>query len=269
LVIFSHCKLNLGLQILSRRTDGFHNIFTCFYPVPWHDVIEMVQADEFSFTMSGLPVAGDPSSNLCVKAWQIVQSRYQLPPVQLHLHKVVPMGAGLGGGSSNAAATIQLAERKFGLSIPMNEKLDIAASLGSDCAYFLLDSPAFGSGRGEILEPCSIDLAGYKILVVHPGIHVNTAWAFRSIDHLPYGEDFDLRSALKAPVEQWRHLLFNNFEPLVFPLHFEIASIKQTLYESGAVYASMSGSGSAVFGIFNLNDSLPTKSFRSYNTFVF
>lgn len=251
MIIFSNCKINLGLSILRKRADGYHDLETVFYPVPLHDVIEVIrpQQQEMSFTQSGVPVDGEPSQNLCLKAYSLLQRTHDLPPVQMHLHKTIPMGAGLGGGSANAAYTLKLLNRKFSLSLTNDQLLDLALQLGSDCPFFILNEPCIATGRGEFMAPVELPhLRLYQLVIVHPGIHVSTPLAFSKIS--PDDSRPSLREAMNRPVIEWKDMLKNDFEPVVFDMHPAIARIKQQLYEKGAVYASMSGSGSSVFGLF-------------------
>ena len=239
MVAFPPCKINLGLNILRKRNDGYHDIETCFFPVPWTDILEVIPSKEFSFTVSGNPIPG--GDNLCVKAYELLQT----PPAKIHLHKIIPMGAGLGGGSSDAAWTLRLLNDVFSLGLNKEQLKQYAAQIGSDCAFFIDDIPMIGTRRGEVLRPANIDLKGKYIVIVKPDIHVSTAEAYSSV--VPMESDFNLDDLQS---------LKNDFEPSVFKRYPEIASIKKSLYDLGAVYAQMSGSGSAVFGIFNTPPSL-------------
>ena len=267
MIIFSNCKINLGLRILRKRADGYHDLETAFYPVPLNDAIEAIRTEqpETTFSQSGLAIDGEPGQNLCMKAYALLQRAYELPPVQIHLHKAIPMGAGLGGGSANAAFTLRLLNRKFNLNLTNDQLLDFALQLGSDCPFFIINKPCIATGRGEFLE--TIDLAylqAYKLVIVHPGIHISTAWAFSQVK--PNDNGHAIKEVITQPVKNWKEVLVNDFEPVVFNAHPEIARIRQTLYDKGAVYASMSGSGSAVFGLF---DQLPTLDFPQYRMDVF
>ena len=201
--------------------------------------------------LSGFPVAGSIDSNLCYKAWQLLKKDFpDLPNVSIYLHKAIPMGAGLGGGSADGAFMLRLLNEKFQLHCTNEQLKQYALQLGSDCPFFMENMPCLGEGRGEILHPVSLDLSTYTIALVHPGIHVNTGWAFSQLK--PAALDGpSLSSMIKEPIDQWKNLLTNDFETPVFKAHPEIAAIKQQLYASGAIYASMSGSGSTVFGIFD------------------
>lgn len=257
MVAFPPCKINLGLRILSKRADGYHNIETCFHTVPWTDILEIIKSDRFSFTSTGLVIAGDEKDNLCVKAYQLLHHDFGLTPVKIHLHKVVPMGAGLGGGSSDAAFTLRLLNDLFSLQLSFAQLSAYAARLGSDCAYFLQDKPMMGSGRGEILTPLMVDISAYYLVVVKPAVHVATAEAYQGVtpdDHGP-----SLFQLLKQPVTSWRDTLSNQFETSVFQKFPQIKSVKDKLYDQGAIYASMSGSGAAVFGLFEKPVSLQSE----------
>ncbi|HEY0655897.1 MAG TPA: 4-(cytidine 5'-diphospho)-2-C-methyl-D-erythritol kinase [Chryseosolibacter sp.] len=249
MVSFAHAKINLGLNVLRKRADGFHDLETCFYPVPWTDVLEIIPAKEFQFSSSGLMIDGIAANNLCVKAFQLLQKDFNLPPVQIHLHKVIPMGAGLGGGSSDGAFTLRMLNDMFELKIPRQKLIDYAARLGSDCAFFVSDEPKIGTGRGEILSATSITLKGKWLVLVKPPIHVSTVDAFAGI--VPRENNLNLKDVVESkPVTEWKALLKNDFEETVFRRYSVIREIKETLYARGAAYASMSGSGSSVFGIF-------------------
>lgn len=252
MVVFPNCKINLGLSVTRKREDGYHDLLTCFYPLNWCDALEVTvpanSSAAFEFTTSGLPIAGNIEDNLIYKCWKAIKTNYVLPPLHVHLHKVIPMGAGLGGGSSDAAFFINLLDKKFDLSIPHPEKLKLAASIGSDCPFFIRNSPALARGRGEILEDYPLDLSAYYVLCVFPNIHSNTSKAFAAIK--PKAPDVDLADALHQPVETWKDTIVNDFEGPVFSQFPILKDLKNAFYESGAIYAAMSGSGSAVFGIF-------------------
>lgn len=258
MIVFPNCKINLGLQILNKREDGYHNLATVFLPVAWHDLLEVVrkendQPTDIDFSASGLPVSGDPSSNLCVKAYRLLKKDFPaLPPVQLHLHKLIPMGAGLGGGSADGAFTLRLLNDLFHLNINREQLIGYALQLGSDCPFFIFNQPCYATGRGELLEPVSLQTNNYHILIVNPGIHINTGWAFSqlNLEELNATPRPDLRQLVQQPVTTWKHQLSNDFERPVFQAHPEIGALKEQLYEAGSVYAGMSGSGSTVFGLF-------------------
>ncbi|MDE3124151.1 MAG: 4-(cytidine 5'-diphospho)-2-C-methyl-D-erythritol kinase [Bacteroidota bacterium] len=260
MVVFPNCKINLGLYITKKREDGFHDIATIFYPIEWQDALEVVpkngnNSPAIQFTSSGLTIPGDPENNLCIKAYQLLKKDFpSLPSILLHLHKVIPMGAGLGGGSSNAAAMLKLLNEYFELNIPELHLSKYALQLGSDCPFFILNKPALATGRGEQLQPIKIDLEDYKFVLLSPPIHINTAWAFQQIT--PKIPEIDLAFVAQKSVDYWRKYLVNQFEQPVFTAYPELAQLKDELYQRGAIYASMTGSGSTIFGIFK-KDNLP------------
>jgi len=269
-VIFPNCKINLGLHILQKRADGFHDLETVFYPIPLKDVVEAIRSDAFHFTNTGIVIEGDISGNICYKAWKMLESRHAIPPVQLHLHKAIPAGAGLGGGSSDGAFTLKLLNQLFQLKLSTETLIDYALELGSDCPFFIINKPAYATGRGEMLRSIPLDLSSFTFVLVNPGIHVNTGWAFSqlSLDNGSLNRGH-IQQIISLPITEWKEKLFNDFEHIVFEKHPEINQIKATLYDAGAVYASMSGSGSTVFGIFN-NSSIPAfKGFENYKVFIF
>ena len=258
MIVFPNCKINLGLQILNKREDGYHNLATVFHPVAWHDMLEVVrkendQPSDIEFSATGLPVSGDPATNLCVKAYRLLKKEFPtLPPVQLHLHKIIPMGAGLGGGSADGAFTVRLLNELFQLNLSREQLIGYALQLGSDCPFFIDNKPCYATGRGEVLEPVELQLNNYHLLIVNPGIHINTGWAFSQLNlqELNATPRPDLRQVVQQPVATWKEHLSNDFERPVFLAHPEVGALKDQLYAAGAVYAGMSGSGSTVFGIF-------------------
>jgi 4-diphosphocytidyl-2-C-methyl-D-erythritol kinase len=259
MIAFPNCKINLGLNIIAKRSDGYHDLETVFYPLPLKDIAELIAADkETQFSVSGLKVKGTTEENLCFKAYGLLKKDFpQLPPVKMHLHKVIPMGAGLGGGSADGAFTISLINKKFNLGLSDDKLSQYAMQLGSDCPFFIKNKPCFATGRGEILEQIDLDLSAYKIVVVHPSIHINTAWAFSVIN--PKSPIKSIREIIKQPVSSWKNELRNDFEEPVFLKFPEIKNIRDIFYNAGAVYASMTGSGSAVFGIFKREEKVSFK----------
>jgi 4-diphosphocytidyl-2-C-methyl-D-erythritol kinase len=272
LVLFPNCKINLGLSVLDKRVDGFHNIETVFYPVEIKDAVEIILSDskekDLTFSSSGLSIVDDNENNLCVMAYRLLKKDLPtLPSIQMHLHKTIPMGAGLGGGSANGAFTLQLLNKKFNLNLSSSQLIGYALQLGSDCPFFILNKPAFARGRGEVLQPVEVNLASYKILIVNPGIHINTNWAFQKLSVLPERQkSAAIKEAILQPVAFWKKLLLNDFEQVVFAEHPILKKIKEQLYQQGALYAAMSGSGSTIFGIFK-NDVNPSFNFPE-NYFV-
>lgn len=255
MIVFPNCKINLGLNILHKRNDGYHDLETIFYPVSICDSLEIIENKQtswspaFPFTSSGISIAGNPSSNICVKAYKLLKKDFpSLPSLQIHLHKVIPAGAGLGGGSADAAFTLKAINDILRLELSTPQLINYAAELGSDCPFFIMNKPCFAKGRGEILEEIHLDLSPYKLLIVNPGIHVDTGRAFLSI--VPGPAEKPLKEIITGPVERWKDDLKNDFEKPTFKQYPAIVDIKDTLYSKGAIYASMSGSGSTVFGIF-------------------
>ena len=255
MVLYPPAKINIGLSIVGKRTDGFHNIETVFYPIPLCDslTVEAAGTDAVSqlvFSCNGIELPDNGAhDNLCCKAYHLLDADYHLPPVCIRLHKTIPVSAGLGGGSSDAAYTLQALNHLFRLKVPDEELARYASRLGSDCAFFLYGTPAFGTGKGDLLEPLALSLAGYHILLIKPAVSVNTADAYSSVT--PQKVKHHLPELLQAPVSEWRHTVFNDFEVSVFKKNPEIGRIKEKMYSEGAVYASMSGSGSSVYGIFD------------------
>lgn len=263
MVFFPNCKINLGLTILRRRADGYHDLDTGFYPLPLRDVLEVLpSADgELHFTPSGLAIPGDPGGNLCLKAYHLLKTDFpDLPPVDIHLYKHIPMGAGLGGGSSDGAFMLVALNRLFGLGLGNDRLLAYAARLGSDCPFFILNRPCLGAGRGEQLQPLALDLSGYSFALVHPGVHISTAWAFSACTPRPDAKPVE--AVLCEPIERWAGLLVNDFEAPILAAHPPLRLIKDALYAEGAIYASMTGSGSSFFGIFRKGQ-LPSPNFAA------
>jgi 4-diphosphocytidyl-2-C-methyl-D-erythritol kinase len=249
MVSFPPCKINLGLNILSKRPDGYHNLETCFYPVSWTDILEIIPAKTLTFSSSGNGIPGKAEENLCLKAYALLKKDFDLSPVNIHLHKIIPTGAGLGGGSSDAAHTLRLLNMIFQLNLSNDTLMNYAATLGSDCAYFIQDKSMIGLGRGEMLSEINIKLKGKFLILVKPDIHVATAEAYAHVK--PHKPEFSLRHVLEThPVNEWKNVVKNGFEDSVFKKYPEILSLKEKMYSLGAIYSCMSGSGSTVFGIF-------------------
>ena len=250
-------KINLGLNVVSKRADGYHNLETVFYPVSIKDALEITVMDEgfpsavdCDLKITNIHIEGDEQKNLVVRAYQLLKHDYPtLPRIHAHLYKGIPTQAGMGGGSSDCAFTITLLNEMFSLSLTDQQMEGYAAQLGADCAFFIKSRPAYAEGIGEKLQPIALDLSAYHIGVVRPDIPVPTREAFALIT--PHKPVKNCRDVVKLPIETWREQLVNDFEQSVFAQHPEIAAIKQQLYNLGAVYAAMSGSGSAVFGLFH------------------
>ena len=265
MIVFPNCKINLGLNVLKKREDGFHDLETVFYPLPLRDIVEIIHTPDETgilFSKSGLEINGYTDNNLCITAYSLLRKKFpQVGPVQLHLHKAIPAGAGLGGGSADAAFTLKLLNEMCGLQLSKEQLLDLAAQLGSDCPFFIINKPCFSKGRGEILEEIRLDLSAFKFILVNPGIHIDTGAMFQKIK--PALPKISLKEIIKHPVESWREEMKNDFEEIVFSLHPEIGNIKDDLYNAGALYASLSGSGSTVYGIFSKHQT-PALQFPSY-----
>ena len=257
MLAFPNCKINLGLNITGKRADGYHNIETIFYPVQLNDVLEIIESPagvDVNFSASGNPVDGDEKDNLCIKAFYLLKKDFpQLPSIKIHLHKTIPMGAGLGGGSSDAAFALVMLNKKFSLKLSAEQLLSYALALGSDCPFFIINQPCVATGRGEIMEPVNISLTGYHLVLVNPGIHINTGWAFGKLNNMVNGHlaTTSLQTDILQPINCWKDNLVNDFEEPVFEKYPAIKMIKTTLYNNGALFAGMSGSGSTVFGIYD------------------
>ena len=252
MLTFPNAKINLGLNITEKRPDGCHNLETIFYPVPIQDALEINILNEgngkFRLHQAGLEIEGEAESNLVVKAYKLLDDRFNLPPVDIHLFKHIPSGAGLGGGSSDAAFMLKLLNDHYQLGVS-EEQLEVyAATLGADCAFFIKNRPIFAEGIGNIFSPVELSLNGYQIMIIKPNVFVSTREAFSNIH--PHRPKYPVREAIQRPVQEWKDTLINDFEASVFPQHPVIGEIKEELYHQGAIYASMSGSGSSVFGLF-------------------
>ncbi len=281
MVLRTNVKLNFGLNVMRKRPDGYHDIETLFVPCnEFSDTLEIISGDDYSRTSASLfaryqpdtlvqgisedgrlmitiaraeGVDWNPLSDLCAKAYLLLAEDFDLPPVKIFLEKTVPVGAGLGGGSADAAFTLKALNELFSLGLSTSRLSEYASRLGSDCSFFIWNRPMFGTGRGEILEPFDLDLSGYDLKVLVPeGVSVSTAEAYRGIAPrcTEAGATGDLKDSLKLPVEQWKGRVVNDFEKTVFALHPELEAIKESLYDSGAVYSAMSGSGSSVFALY-------------------
>ncbi|HMJ71215.1 MAG TPA: 4-(cytidine 5'-diphospho)-2-C-methyl-D-erythritol kinase [Cyclobacteriaceae bacterium] len=248
MIVFPPCKINLGLHVLRKRSDGYHDIETCFYPVPWTDILEIIPSKEFSFSLTGNPVPGNEEENLCVKAYRLLAQDIPLPPVNIHLHKIIPAGAGMGGGSSDGAWTLRVLNDVFDLKLSKDGLKQYASKLGSDCVFFIDDSPMIGTGRGEVLSAVEVDLKGKYLMIVKPEVHISTRQAYEGV--VPSVPARKLADVI-GNFGEWKFQLKNDFEASILEKFPVIRNIKQTLYTAGAEYASMTGSGSAVYGIFS------------------
>lgn len=248
MISFPGCKINLGLNVLGKRDDGYHTIQSVLYPIQWKEILELVENEKFIFSSTGLAIPGNSDSNLCVKAYQLLKKDFDLAPVHIHLHKIIPMGGGLGGGSSDGAYTLSLLNDLFALELSNEELKKYAAELGSDCPFFIENTPQYATETGTVLENVELNLGGYYIKLVNLGLHVSTAEAYANIaflDGLKNPQDI-----VKLPIDEWKGQLTNSFETSVFKMFPQLAEVKETLYNEGASYAAMTGSGSTMFGIY-------------------
>lgn len=244
MILFPPAKVNLGLNVRHKRNDGYHEIQSCMAEIPLHDILEILPADTFEFRQTGLTIDGDQESNLCVKAYRLMEERYEVGPVLMHLHKVIPMGAGLGGGSSDATHVLLGLNRLFDLNLSDEVLESLAAELGSDCAFFVKGGVQMSTGRGEVLCPMDVSLKGYYMKLVYPSLHIGTGEAYRNVD---FNTDTSGYENLKDGDFSG---LINSFEKHAFSKFSELKKIKESLLDEGAFYASMSGSGSSIFGLF-------------------
>ncbi|MEA3445103.1 MAG: 4-(cytidine 5'-diphospho)-2-C-methyl-D-erythritol kinase [Bacteroidota bacterium] len=252
MIQFPNAKINIGLNIVAKRSDGFHSIESIMYPTGLRDALEftpLVKGKSIEFKNSGILIDSGISENLVVKAYSLLKEKYKLPTLNIHLHKIIPFGAGLGGGSSDASFMLKGLNQEFELKISTFELEKYAREIGSDCAFFIRNLPSLATGKGERLKPLDFSLKGYFLILVHPGIHINTAGAYARVH--PSKSELPISDAIKLPISAWKNTIKNDFEKSVFERFSEIRNLKQRLYGLGAVYASMSGSGSAVYGIFN------------------
>ncbi len=249
MILFPNAKINLGLNILRKRPDGYHDIESCFYPVKWCDALEIIPSEKLSFRPYGIDIPGDPKTNLCIQAYQNIKSKYDIPPVTIHLLKNIPIGAGLGGGSADAAFTLKGLNSIFELEISDHELSKEAAKIGSDCPFFIENKQKLAINTGTEFKQTSVDLKGMWILLVYPEIHISSKTAYAGVK--PNTPNITTADILRNPISEWKHLLHNDFENSVFPQHPEIEQLKNNFYKNGAVYASLTGSGSAVYGLFD------------------
>jgi 4-diphosphocytidyl-2-C-methyl-D-erythritol kinase len=262
MVVFPHAKVNLGLRIHRRRADGFHDIESVFVPIDWCDVLEFTPLPDAAdgtveWEQTGIVIPPDGKDNLCIRAYRLLcEVAGPLPAVHMHLHKVIPTGAGLGGGSADAAFVIRTLDRMHGLNLGIDAMRQLAARLGSDCAFFITDRTCLATGRGEILEPVEVPLAGLHIAVVHPAVHVGTAEAYASVT--PSVPEQGLLKVLQSPIADWQGSVINDFEEGCIKRHPVIGEVKQRLLAAGAAYTSMTGSGSSVYGLFTQKPHLDT-----------
>ena len=255
MLAFANAKINLGLNITAKRSDGYHNLETVFYSIKLYDVIELIDADETSCIIKGIEIPGNSADNICLKAFRALQSDFDLPNQQLILLKNIPVGAGLGGGSADAAFLIKLVNKKFNLGLSVEQMQNYVRVLGADCAFFIENKPTFAFGKGDEFEALNIDLSHYFMVLVKPTIHVSTAEAYSKVQvKQPITS---LKELIKLPLTDWKANIVNDFEPSVFDKYPKINEIKTQLYAAGATFALMSGSGSSVFAIFEKEVKLP------------
>jgi 4-diphosphocytidyl-2-C-methyl-D-erythritol kinase len=255
MIAFPNAKINIGLNVTGRRNDGYHNIETIFYPVKINDVLEIVVADKLSFQTSGIEIPGYANENLCLQAYDLLHEDFDIPPVTIHLHKNIPIGAGLGGGSADAAFFIKLVNDKFNLQLDLNQMESYARKLGADCAFFLHNRPVFAVGKGDELKEVQLNLSSYFLVLVMPHVHVSTGEAYRGVK--PVKPEESLATFINFPVSEWKTVIKNDFEDSVLKNHPQIRGVKAALYKAGAVFALMSGSGASVYGIFDKEVVLP------------
>lgn len=248
-ICFPNAKINIGLDIVRRRADGYHDISTIFYPINITDAMEIMPSDKFVFDNRGIKIDCEIEKNLCYKAYKMLKDDFDLPPVKFVLYKHIPFGSGLGAGSSDAAFTIKMLNDMFSLNLSVEQMVAYASRLGADCAFFIHNRPMIAEGTGSILHEIQLNLSGKNLALVIPQISVNTAKAYANCH--PAEPLYKLEESVKLPLQQWKDHIKNDFEPTVFAENPMLAEIKSKLYESGAVFAQMSGSGSSIFGIFD------------------
>ncbi len=249
MILFPNAKINIGLNIIEKRPDNYHNIESVFFPIPLCDVLEVVEAEETTLHLSGIPIDGDSNDNLIMKAYRLMKDEYDLPPVEIHLEKIIPFGAGIGGGSADAAFTLKALNELFKLNLNSGLLKQMAAKIGADCSFFIDNTPSYVTGIGEILEPIELNLKGKFLVLVKPDDHISTKEAYANIH--PQRPKVSIKEIIHRPINEWRGNIQNDFEASVFPQHPKVADIKEKLYKLGADYASMTGSGSSVFGLFS------------------
>ena len=250
MVVFPNAKINIGLNVTEKREDGFHNIESVFYPVTdLYDVLEIIESEELLFDSTGIGIPGELKSNLCLKAYSLIKSDFDIPFVKIHLHKVIPIGAGLGGGSSDAAFMLKALNELFVLGLTNSQLINYAQQLGSDCAFFIENKAAYAFNKGDELEGIALDLSNYDIKIEYPNIHIGTAEAYAGI--ILKQNEHNLKGLIQEPIVNWKNSIKNDFEDSIFPNHPSVKELKDEMYNRGALYASMTGSGSAVFGIFS------------------
>lgn len=262
--IYPNAKINIGLNIVKKREDGYHDLETVMYPIPLYDELEIEEDDKLSFETEGIKLEDDGKENLVVRAYRLMAERYPIKPVRIHLIKNIPSGAGLGGGSADAAFMLKALIELFSLDINNEELKHIASRLGADCAFFIENRPMMCRGIGDQMSPVDVNLEKCKLLLVKPAIHISTAEAYRGCR--PAQWSTTLQDIITSPMEIWKNCLKNDFEQQVFALHTELEVLKKRIYDSGAIYAAMTGSGSALYGIYK--DRIITDSFSEYQHYI-
>ena len=248
MLYYSNAKINLGLNIIEKYSDGFHKLETVFYPINIQDALEFIPSKKTEMTSSGITIDCDADDNLIIKAFRLLQKDFDIPSLSFHIHKNIPFGAGLGGGSANAAYTLSEINKFYKLRLSESEILKYASRLGSDCSFFVKNKPLFASEKGASFTNIKLDLSAYYILLIHPGFGISTAEAFANI--IPKKPNVSILNLIQEPIANWKNTLSNDFEDTIFPVYPVLKNIKKQLYSDGAIYASMSGSGSSIFGIF-------------------
>ncbi len=269
MLFFPSAKINVGLKILNKRYDNYHNLESLFLPIKWYDVLEIIPQKTFKFMNSGLPIQiPNKEDNISVKVFKYLQNNYQIPNFYIHLHKNIPIGSGLGGGSADGTFSLLALNELAKLNISAEKLLQISTSLGSDCAFFISNKPQMAKGRGDILSPHIFSKTQEKylkklhVLVVFPNISIHTAWAFKNL--IKKKTTLSLEEGLSQPIQEWKHHIYNDFEPIIFKTYPELKNIKNRLYEQGAIYASLSGSGSALYGFFEKAIELPFSKYLTW-----
>lgn len=265
MICFPNAKINIGLNITSRRSDGYHNLETIFYPIKIQDALEVIEAPLMGFETSGIAIPGLAEDNLCIKAYNLLRQDFTLPNINIHLHKNIPIGAGLGGGSADAAFFIKLVNDKFELGLTDEAMQSYCRLLGADCAFFIKNKPLFAYGKGDVFTSIALDLSPYYTVLVMPPVHVSTAEAYRGV--LPKLPKKGLEALIKLPIQNWQRTIVNDFEPPIFNTHPQIKNVKADLIKAGAIFSLMSGSGASVFGIFDTKPDLTV--FKTQGCLVF
>lgn len=269
MVIFPNAKINIGLNVVAKREDGYHNLETCMVPIGWSDILEIIENYNLKFTSTGLPINGAIENNICYRAYQLLKKDFDLPPVHIHLHKVIPIGAGLGGGSADGTFTIKLLNQKFNLNLSTEKMRCYARQLGSDCAFFIENIPVFAFEKGDVFDELPISLKGYFLLLIYPNLHISTVEAYNGV--LPVANN-NLKYCIAQDIKTWKNNISNDFEKNIFIQNPLLHQIKEELYSMEAVFATMSGSGSTIFGIFEKEIDLSAikqkKGFENYTFFA-